>query len=130
MELFSEKWMKKFMSELNKEHALSGDLEKIGFKSAISYCIDGENEPRGIITIDQGKAVSAGAYNGEKLNWDLRAREDSSKTWIQKEMGIMGLVAAYSTLRLKFALGDYKSMIKAPRMAAPFIKSFTVMGRV
>ena len=130
MELFSEQWMKYFMSEWNKEHALSGALEKIGFNSTIAYGIDGENEPRGIITIDQGKAVSAGEYNGEKLNWDLRAREGSSKTWIQKEMGIMGLVAAYSTLRLKFALGDYKSMIKDPRMAAPFIKSFTVMGRV
>ena len=47
-----------------------------------------------------------------------------------KEMGMMGLGAAYTTRKLKFANGDYKAMIKDPRMAGPFIKSFTVMGRV
>ncbi len=40
------------------------------------------------------------------------------------------LCVRLSIATLKFANGDYKAMIKEPRMAGPFIKSFTVMGRV
>jgi len=130
MELFSENWMKKYMDEWNNEDTLAGALEKIGFNSTIAYGIDGEDQPRGIIHIKNGKATSAGAYNGEENNWDLRAKEETWNSWMSKEMGMMGLGAAYTTRKLKFANGDYKAMIKDPRMAGPFIKSFTVMGRV
>lgn len=130
MELFSDEWMKKFMTEWNNESALADALEKISFNSSIAYGFDGEDQPRGIINIENGKAISAGAYSGEETNWDLRARQDTWKGWMDKEMGMMGLGAAYTTRKLKFANGDYKAMIKDPRMAGPFIKSFTVMGRV
>jgi len=130
MELFSADWMKKFMTEWNNESTLSGELEKIGFNSTIAYGIDGEEQPRGYIQIENGKATNAGAFNGEDNNWDLRAKEDTWNGWMKKEMGMMGLGAAYTTRKLKFANGDYKAMIKDPRMAGPFIKSFTVMGRV
>ena len=110
MELFSDKWMKKFMDEWNKEHSLSGELKKIGFSSTIAYGFDGDEHPRGVINVKNGKAVSAGTFRGEET--------------------MMGLGAAYTTRKLKFANGDYKAMIKEPRMAGPFIKSFTVMGRV
>jgi hypothetical protein len=33
-------------------------------------------------------------------------------------------------LPMQFRVGDYASMIKDPRMAGPFIKSFTIMSRV
>lgn len=130
MELFSAEWMQKYMAEWNNETALSEELEKIGFNSIIAYGFDGEAQPRGIITIKNGKATSAGAYNGEETTWDLRANEHTWKIWMEKEMGMMGLGAAYTTRKLKFINGDYKAMIKEPRMAGPFIKSFSVMGRV
>ena len=130
MELFSDEWMKKYMNEWNSESSLSDALQQIGFNSTIAYGFDGEDQPRGIINIENGKAISAGAYNGEETNWDLRARQDTWKSWMEKEMGMMGLGAAYTTRKLKFANGDYKAMIKDPRMAGPFIKSFSVMGRV
>ena len=130
MELFSDEWMKRYMDEWNNESSLSDELEKIGFNSTIAYGFDGEEQPRGIISIENGKAISAGAYNGEEANWDLRAKHDTWKGWMAKEMGMMGLGAAYTTRKLKFASGDYKAMIKDPRMAGPFIKSFSVMGRV
>jgi hypothetical protein len=130
MKLFSEIWMKRFMDEWNDETKLSGALEKIGFSSTIAYGIDGEEQPRGIIYIKNGRATAAGAYHGEDNHWDLRAKEETWFGWMNKEMGMMGLGAAYTTRKLKFANGDYKAMIKDPRMAAPFIQSFTVMGRV
>ena len=64
------------------------------------------------------------------MNWDLRASADSWDKWMAKGIGMMGLGAAYTTRKLKFEVGDYGAMIKDPRMAGPFIKSFSVMGRV
>ncbi|CAK0756607.1 hypothetical protein CCP3SC1_260035 [Gammaproteobacteria bacterium] len=37
---------------------------------------------------------------------------------------------AYTSQKLKIHVGDFKSMLKDPRMAAPFIKSLSVMARV
>jgi hypothetical protein len=82
-----------------------------------------------VLSIENGKAVSAGEYNGEELNWDLRASEDQWGKWISKPPGMMGLGTAYTTRKLKFNVGDYGAMVKDPRMAGPFIKSFAAMGQ-
>ncbi len=37
---------------------------------------------------------------------------------------------AVTTGKLKFATGDYASMIKNPKMAGPFIKSFALMSEI
>lgn len=129
-ELFSEEWMKGYMEEWNKEPALSGELEKIGFNSVIGYGFDGEDQPRGVLVVENGKATSAGAYEGHDLNWDLRANRDSWEKWMKKGIGMTGLGMAYTSRKLKFKKGDYMAMIKDPRMAGPFVKSFSVMGRV
>ena len=129
-DLFSDEWMKGYMEAWNNEPDLAGALEKIGFNSTIGYGFDGDDAPTGVIVVENGKVISAGAYNGETLNWDLRASADNWNKWIKKGLGMMGLGAAYTTRKLKFEVGDYGAMIKDPRMAGPFIKSFTVMGRV
>ena len=95
-----------------------------------SYGFDGDAAPTGVLVVENGKATSAGAYNGEELNWDLRASADNWSKWASKGIGMMGLGVAYTTRKLKFNVGDYSAMVKDPRMAAPFIKSFSVMGRV
>ncbi|WP_428608397.1 SCP-2 sterol transfer family protein [Sedimenticola sp.] len=128
-ELFSEAWMQSFMAQWNAESELVGALEQIGFGSVIGYGFEGEEKPRGVITVDNGKAVSAGAYNGEALNWDIRCSEAQWKKWIGKPPGMMGLGVAFTSGKMKFKVGDYASMLKDPRMAAPFIKSFSVMGK-
>ncbi len=129
-ELFSDEWMKGFMDAWNGEPDLSGALEKIGFNSVIAYGFDGEDQPRGVIDVQNGKAVSAGAYSGQDLNWDLRASPENWEAWLKKGLSMMSLGMAYTTRKLKFNVGDYKAMIKDPRMAGPFIKSFEVMARV
>ena len=50
----------------------------------------------------EGKIISAGAYNGEELNWDLRAEEDSWNKWLDKGLGMASLGAAYVSGKLKF----------------------------
>ena len=129
-DLFSEEWMTRFQEEWNKEPDLADALAKINFTSTIAYGIEGEDQPRGVLVVENGKGVKAAAYNGEELSWDLRASEASWNKWIAKGLGMMGLGMAYTSRKLKFKVGDYGAMIKDPRMAKPFIKSFSVMGRV
>ncbi len=127
--LFSDEWMKSFMEQWNAEPDLSSALAEIGFNSVIAYGFDGEAQPRGILRIENGRAVSAGAFLGEEVNWDLRASEDQWLKWMDKPPGMMGLGMAYTSRKLKFQIGDYGAMVKDPRMAGPFIRSFAVMGR-
>ena len=130
-ELFSDAWMKSYKEEWNNEPELSGKLAEINFNSNIAYGFLGEDKHRGILVVEEGKASDARPYNDDdELNWDLRASEENWNKWIEKGLGMASLGAAYVSGKLKFKTGDYKAMIKDPRMAGPFVKSFTVMGRI
>ena len=127
--LFSDEWMKSFMAQWNAESELTAALADINFASKIGYGFPEDDQPRGVLVVEKGQAVSAGAYNGEVLNWDIRASEDQWQKWIAKPPGMMGLGTAFASGKMKFKVGDYGAMLKDPRMAGPFIKSFTVMSR-
>jgi len=129
-ELFSEEWMQGFATHWNAEPELSDALAQIGFNSAIGFGFDDDEKPLGVLVIENGKAVKGEAYSDHTLNWDIRASRDQWQKWIAKPPGMMGLGMAFTSRKLKFVLGDYSSMIKDPRMAGPFIKSFAVMGQV
>lgn len=129
-DLFSDEWMKSFMDAWNKEPELSDALAKIDFDSVIGYGFQGDDGPTGVITVEKGKVTAAGAYNGESLSWDIRAKPANWEKWLNKGVGMAGLGMAYTTGKMKFVVGDYMSMVKDPRMAGPFIKSFSVMGTV
>ena len=128
--LFSEDWMNAFGAAWNAEPDLGDALAKIGFNSVIGYGMQGDAQPKGYIDVQNGKVAASGAYTGQELNWDLRASADNWEKWCAKGLGMMALGMAYTTGKLKFQQGDYGAMIKNPAMAGPFIKSFTVMGRV
>lgn len=129
-DLFSDEWMKKFQQEWNEEPELAGALEKIEFNSVIGYGFKGDEKASGFIRVENGKVTDAGSYNDQELNWDMRADPDNWNKWMQKELGMTGLGMAVTTGKLKFNAGDFKAMVKDPRMATPFVKSFAVMGRV
>jgi len=128
-DLFSDEWMKSFQEQWNAEPELAEALAKINFNSTIAYGFDGEDTPRGVLIVENGKATGGELYNGQTLSWDLRASFDNWNKWLVKPPGMMGLGMAYTSRKLKFNVGDYGAMIKDPRMAGPFIKSFSVMGR-
>ena len=129
-DLFSAEWMASFADHWNAEGDLTGPLGDIGFNSVIGYGFPDDDQPAGVLVVENGKAVSGGAYDGEELNWDIRASADQWNKWIAKPPGMMGLGAAFTTGKMKFKVGDYGAMLKDPRMAKPFIKSFSVMGKV
>lgn len=127
---FSEDWMVEFGEKWNSDPELGEALSQIGFNTVIGYGFDGDPQATGVLVIKDGYATEAGAYNGEELNWDLRASAADWEKWSKKPPGMMALGMAYTTRKLKFVTGDYAAMIKDPRMAGPFIKSFAVMGQV
>jgi len=129
-ELFSEAWMTAYKLAWNQEPKLIDKLAEKGFSSTIAYGFQNEDKPRGVLIVKNGKVVEAGLYNGEELNWDLRASKDNWKTWLTEGMTMGGLGWAYTTSNLKFKTGDYWTMIKNPTTAGPFVKSFEVMGRL
>ena len=129
-DIFAGQWMQKFMNEWNKEPELANELLNIGFNSTIAYGFDNEDEPRGILVIANGQAILGATFDAHQCNWDLRASKENWKKWFKKPPGMMALGIAYTSRKLKFVKGDYTSMIKDPRMAGPFLKSFVVMGRV
>ena len=128
--LFSDDWMKGYQAAWNNEPDLAGALEKINFNSAIGYGYQGEDQPRGYILVENGQVVEAGEYSGQELSWDLRAADALWSKWLKKPPGMLALGAAYTTGKLKFEIGDYAAMVKDPRMAGPFIKSFSAMASV
>ncbi len=128
--LFSADWMRAFAAAWNSEPALKGELERIGFTSNIAYGLMGEDEPRGVLVVADGAAVGGGSFDGQPLDWDLRAAETTWRDWLARPPGMLVLGAAYTSGKLKILAGDYAAMVKDPRMAGPFVKSFQVMGRV
>ncbi len=80
--------------------------------------------------VEKGICVRAGHWAGEPANWDMRADLDDWLKWVKKGIGMMGLGTAYATGKLKFKEGDYKAMMKDPRMAGPFVKSFGLMQQM
>jgi putative sterol carrier protein len=128
--LFSDEWMKQLMDAWNAEPDVKDKLAEIGFNSVICCGFKGEEDPRGVFVVENGVCVRAGDWNGESADWDMRADMDDWLKWVKKGIGMMGLGTAYATGKLKFKEGDYKAMMKDPRMAGPFVKSFGLMQQV
>jgi putative sterol carrier protein len=90
----------------------------------------GEDQPRGVFVVEKGECVRAGDYAGEAMDWDMRADKKDWMKWVEKGLGMAGMGMAFTTGKLKFLKGDFKAMIKDPRMAGPFVKSFGLMNKI
>jgi len=129
-DLFTGDWMKDLMTEWNNDPAVKDKLAEIGFNSVITCGFKDEDDPRGVFVVENGECVSAGDYNGETPDWDMRAHPKDWHKWVKKGMGMAGLGMAYASGKLKFKTGDYGAMMKNPKMAGPFVKSFGLMKNI
>ncbi|EIC22656.1 SCP2 sterol-binding domain-containing protein [Thiorhodovibrio frisius] len=129
-QLFSAEWMNQLKDAWNADPEVSQKLADINFSSTISCGFKDEENPRGVFVVENGICTSAGDWNGEAPDWDMRAEMKDWLKWVEKGIGMMGLGTAYATGKLKFKVGDYSAMIKDPRMAGPFVKSFGLMQQV
>ena len=128
--MFSGEWMLAFMNSWNQDSQLAGELERIGFSSVIGYGFDDEEDPRVVVVVDKGRVTSASPYHGQSMNWDLRASRTQWEAWRKKVPSLMALGLAYTQRKLRFKVGDYASMVKDPRLAGPFVRSFGVMAQI
>ncbi len=125
--LFSDAWMKELMVAWNNEPEVSQKLADIHFNSVICCGFKDEENPRGVFVVENGICVRAGDWNGEAADWDMRADRKDWMKWVADGLGMAGMASAYMFGKLKFKHGDYSAMIKDPRMAGPFVKSFGLM---
>jgi len=128
--LFSADWMNQLKDAWNAEPEVKDKLAEIHFNSVIACGFKDEASPRGVFVVKNGECVSAGAWNGEEANWDMRAERKDWMKWVENGLGMAGMGMAFTTGKLKFLKGDFKAMIKDPRMAGPFVKSFALMKKI
>lgn len=129
-DLFSDEWMKSFQEIWNSDPELKDALAEINFDSVIGYGFPSDDQALGFIEVKNGEIVDAGVFSGQELSWDIRADQKNWDKWISKGIGMAGLGSAFTFGKLKFKTGDFKAMLKDPRMAGPFIKSFGAMAKV
>lgn len=129
-ELFSDAWMNELKDAWNAEPEVKDALAAIGFNSTITCGFKDEEKPRGVFVVENGECVRAGDFGDEAPDWDMRADKKDWMKWVEKGLGMAGMGMAFTTGKLKFKAGDFKSMIKDPRMAGPFVKSFALMQKI
>jgi hypothetical protein len=129
-QLFSESWMRTLKEKWNAEPKVYEPLGKAGFEARIGYGFEGEDTPRGIISIVGGKIVAAGNYSNEKLDWDLRASPESWKLWLEQGFGLTRLGPAVAMRKLQFVEGNYRQMIRNPALSHPFLYHFDLMTSI
>ena len=129
-ELFSAEWMNQLKDAWNAEPEVRDKLAEIGFNSVITCGFKDEDRPRGVFVVENGECVRAGDYGDEAPDWDMRASRKDWMKWVENGIGMAGMGTAFAMGKLKFIHGDFKSMIKDPRMAGPFVKSFGLMNKI
>jgi len=130
IELFSNEWINKLKDLWNETPEVSDKLAEIKFNATIGCGYKDKENPACVFVVENGKAVSAGLYNGEELDWDMRATRENWEKWAKKPLTLTSIGLAVATGKLKFEKGDFASMIKNPSMAGPFVKSFALMAQI
>jgi hypothetical protein len=129
-EICKSEWMNELKDAWNNSDEVSGALAKIDFNSVIACGFKDDIKPTGVFVVEKGICTHAGDYADEDINWDMRASKDDWLKWIETPLNMATMGVAVATGKLKFATGDYASMIKNPKMAGPFVKSFGLMSQI
>ena len=129
-QLFSNEWINLLKDAWNAEPEVSGKLADMNFSSVITCGFKGDDAPLCVFVVEDGIAVSAGLYGGEKADWDMRASSQDWAKWMNTPLTMTSMGIAFATGKLKFVKGDFKTMIKNPSMAVPFVRSFGLMTEI
>ena len=129
-QLFSNEWINALKDEWNADAEVSDKLAEINFNSVITCGFKDDDKPLCVFVVKEGKAVSAGLYNGETADWDMRASKKDWEKWAKKPLTMSSMGIAVAMGKLKFVKGDFSAMIKNPSMAGPFVKSFALMSKI
>ena len=129
-ELFSEEWGQAYKNAWNEDGEITSALRHAGFSSVVAFGFHGEDEPRFVMTIEDGLIASVQAQPEDVIAWDIRATPENWLSLIAKPPGLMKLGIAYTSRKMRFKKGDYATMIKDKDLAGAFVKSFGLMSKV
>ena len=125
--LFSDSWMQLFADAWNADSEMTDHLGGEKFSSVIGFGCVGDNTPVGIVVVQNGNVIYAGDFQGQTLDWDVRADVNDWKEWLTNGFGFDKLGVSVSSGKLQFIVGDYRQMIRNPNMAKPFLRHFELM---
>ena len=128
-ELFSAEWAVKFKELWNSSDGIVNQLKRSGFNSVVAFGLVDEDQPRCVLIVSEGQLLSVGVPTSEAIVWDLRAKPEDWKSWMEKPPSLMKLGLAYTSRKLKFKKGDYAAMIKDPGLSGAFVKCFEIMAK-
>lgn len=128
--LFSDEWMKAFAERWNADREMVDNLTDAGFSSTIGFGCSGDEKPAGIVEVKNGRVMYAGEFQGQALDWDMRADLEAWQEWLTEGFGFEKLGVSVATGKLNFVAGDYRQMIRYPNMAKPFLRHFELMGEL
>lgn len=128
-ELFSREWVEGFAERWNKTEDMVVPLGEAGFKAIIGFGLKGEDMPRVLIEVHNGKVERAGLATptSPTADWDLRAEPEQWQLWRKQPLGLAGLGVAVTRGSLEFKTGDYRKMIRQIHLAKPFLHFFTLL---
>ena len=128
--LFCETWMQAFATLWNTDPEITNALYEQCFNANIGYGLTEARHPIGVLIIVQGKVKSAGLYQGQPLDWDVRASLEDWENWLDKGLGLakMGMMVIHK--KLQFQTGDAHKILRTPRLATAVLRSFDLMSQV
>jgi putative sterol carrier protein len=129
-ELFSKEWGQAYKSAWNGDGEITSTLRKAGFSSIVAFGMHDEEEPRFVMTIEEGLISSVDDQPESAIDWDIRATRENWLSLIAKPPGLMKLGMAYTSRKIRFKKGDYAAMVKDPNLANAFVKSFGLMSTI
>jgi len=129
-DLFSGEWAQAYMDAWNADDEITSSLQRAGFNSVVAFGLPDDATPAFVMKIENGLVTSVNNSSQDEIMWDIRATKDDWISLIVKPPGLMKLGIAYTSRKLRFIKGDYATMIKDPSLAAAFVKSFALMGKV
>ena len=129
-EIFSNDWAQAYKEAWNADKEITESLQRAGFNSIVAFGLPDTDEPAFVMTIQSGMVASVNRAAEDEIKWDIRATKDDWLSLIVKPPGLMKLGIAYTSRKLRFKKGDYATMIRDPSLAAAFVKSFALMGKV
>jgi hypothetical protein len=128
--LFCEAWMQAFATLWNSDPQITNALYEQSFNANIGYGLSKAPIPIGVLIIVEGQVKSAGLYQGEALDWDIRANLDDWEKWLDKGLSLAQLGMMLIHKKLQFQTGDARKILRTPRLATAFLRSFDLMRQI
>lgn len=131
MEFFTRQWVEAFAHKWNQDPDLRLPLAQIEFSAVVALGYTQLDPPSVLLEVQLGKIVRAGLYNRVAqlplISWDLRASAEQWVLWQRTPLTLSTLSLAVQNQLLVFKLGNYRTLMRTPGLAQPFLRFFKIL---